>query len=85
MMMQRVYHYDDMDNQSMVMSKNTNLEHQNSLNISIVLGILKMPGTQRDRGSKFNQRPAGHVGSLNRYGIWSGLDSLHLTNTSPAY
>jgi cytochrome c-type biogenesis protein len=29
-----------------------------------LLGILKIPGTQRDRGYKFNQRPAGHVGSL---------------------
>lgn len=29
-----------------------------------LLGILKIPGTQRDRRYKFNQRPAGHVGSL---------------------
>ncbi len=29
-----------------------------------LLGILKIPGAQRDRGYKFTQRPAGHVGSL---------------------
>jgi len=29
-----------------------------------LLGILKIPGTQRDRGYKFSKRPAGHVGSL---------------------
>ena len=29
-----------------------------------LLGILKIPGTQTDRGYKFDQRPAGHVGSL---------------------
>jgi cytochrome c-type biogenesis protein len=29
-----------------------------------LLGILKIPGAQRDRGYKFSQRPAGHVGSL---------------------
>lgn len=29
-----------------------------------LLGVLKIPGTQRDRGYKFSQRPAGHVGSL---------------------
>ncbi|KAA2281206.1 redoxin domain-containing protein [Candidatus Nitrosocosmicus agrestis] len=29
-----------------------------------LLGVLKIPGTQRDRGYKFPQRPAGHVGSL---------------------
>jgi cytochrome c-type biogenesis protein len=29
-----------------------------------LLGILKIPGTQRDRGYKFTKRPAGHVGSL---------------------
>lgn len=29
-----------------------------------LLGILKIPGTQRDRGYKFTKRPAGHIGSL---------------------
>lgn len=29
-----------------------------------LLGILKIPGTQRDRGYKFSKRPTGHVGSL---------------------
>jgi cytochrome c-type biogenesis protein len=29
-----------------------------------LLGILKIPGAQRDRGYKFSKRPAGHVGSL---------------------
>jgi cytochrome c-type biogenesis protein len=29
-----------------------------------LLGVLKIPGAQRDRGYKFSQRPAGHVGSL---------------------
>ena len=29
-----------------------------------LLGIIKIPGAQRDRGYKFTQRPAGHVGSL---------------------
>lgn len=29
-----------------------------------LLGILKIPGAQRDRGYKFSERPAGHVGSL---------------------
>ncbi|WP_148685916.1 cytochrome c biogenesis protein CcdA [Candidatus Nitrosocosmicus hydrocola] len=29
-----------------------------------LLGILKIPGAQRDRGYKFDKRPAGHVGSL---------------------
>lgn len=29
-----------------------------------LLGVLKIPGIQRDRGYKFTQRPAGHVGSL---------------------
>jgi cytochrome c-type biogenesis protein len=29
-----------------------------------LLGVIKIPGAQRDRGYKFTQRPAGHVGSL---------------------
>lgn len=29
-----------------------------------LLGVLKIPGAQRDRGYKFSKRPAGHVGSL---------------------
>jgi len=29
-----------------------------------LLGVLKIPGAQRDRGYKFSQRPAGHIGSL---------------------
>lgn len=29
-----------------------------------LLGVLKIPGAQRDRGYKFSQRPAGHLGSL---------------------
>jgi cytochrome c-type biogenesis protein len=29
-----------------------------------LLGVLKIPGTQRDRGYKFSRRPAGHIGSL---------------------
>ena len=29
-----------------------------------LLGVLKIPGAQRDRGYKFTERPAGHVGSL---------------------
>ncbi len=29
-----------------------------------LIGILKIPGAQRDRGYKFSTRPAGHIGSL---------------------
>ena len=47
-----------------------------------LLGILKIPGAQRDRGYKFYTETRRTCRfAVNRYGIWCGLDSLYWTHT----
>lgn len=47
-----------------------------------LMGLLKIPSAQRDRGYKFSRRPAGHMGSINKNGFWCRVDSMHWLHLS---
>ena len=46
-----------------------------------LLGVIKIPGAQRDRGYKFTKTRRTCRFSFNRHGIWCWMDSLYWTYT----